>query len=76
MEAEELYPLLERLDDNVDDLEEAIKPLQEHPLSYTANKLPVLDKAKLHVLTTYTLESLLFCTIIFAAFSRFGGSIC
>ncbi|EAW21918.1 putative exosome-associated protein [Aspergillus fischeri NRRL 181] len=60
MEAADLLPLLEQLDDNVDDLEEALKPILESPVSETSNKLPVLDKAKFHVLVTYALESLIF----------------
>lgn len=65
MDAEDLFPLIERLDDNVDDLEEIFKPFLDLPLTATASKLPVLDKAKLHVLTTYALESLIFCKRIF-----------
>lgn len=64
MEAADLLPLLEQLDDNVDDLEEALKPILESPVSETSNKLPVLDKAKFHVLVTYALESLIFCTAL------------
>ncbi|RHZ70516.1 hypothetical protein CDV55_103525 [Aspergillus turcosus] len=60
MEAADLLPLLEQLDDNVDDLEEALKPILESPVSETSNKLPLLDKAKFHVLVTYALESLIF----------------
>ncbi|KAF4220724.1 hypothetical protein CNMCM8980_007152 [Aspergillus fumigatiaffinis] len=60
MEAADLLPLLEQLDDNVDDLEEALRPILESPVSETSNKLPVLDKAKFHVLVTYALESLIF----------------
>jgi exosome complex protein LRP1 len=64
MEAADLLPLLEQLDDNVDDLEEALRPILESPVSETSNKLPVLDKAKFHVLVTYALESLIFCTAL------------
>jgi exosome complex protein LRP1 len=64
MEAADLLPLLEQLDDNVDDLEEALRPVLESPVSETSNKLPVLDKAKFHVLVTYALESLIFCTAL------------
>ncbi|GFF27137.1 nuclear nucleic acid-binding protein C1D [Aspergillus udagawae] len=60
MEAADLLPLLEQLDDNVDDLEEVLKPILESPVSETSKKLPVLDKAKFHVLVTYALESLIF----------------
>lgn len=59
----DLMPLLGQLDDNVDDLEEALEPLLTAVLSTTMSKLPVLDKAKLYVLLTYTIESLLFCNL-------------
>jgi hypothetical protein len=61
MEVDNLIPLLEQLDDNIDDLEEVLQPLLLHSLSNSSKKLPLLEKAKLHVLVTYTLESLLFC---------------
>lgn len=62
MEATDLVPLIELLDDNVDDLEEALAPLLKSALSETAGKLPLLDKAQLYVLVTYAIESILFCT--------------
>lgn len=61
METLDLSPLLEQLDDNIDDLEEALSPLLQGPLSHTAGKLPLLDKAQLYVLVTYAIESTLFC---------------
>ncbi|OJJ43426.1 hypothetical protein ASPZODRAFT_136285 [Penicilliopsis zonata CBS 506.65] len=60
MDIADLTPLLEQLEDNVEDLEELIQPLFGRVLSETSKKLPVLDKAKLQVLITYTLESLIF----------------
>ncbi|OGE54235.1 hypothetical protein PENARI_c006G05686 [Penicillium arizonense] len=60
MDPTNLLPLLEQLDDNVDDLEEVLQPLLATSLAKSSNKLPVMDKAKLHVLITYTLESLIF----------------
>lgn len=57
----ELKELVEELEDNIEDLQEAIGPLVSTPLSESAIKLPVVDKAKLYVLTTYAIESLLFC---------------
>jgi exosome complex protein LRP1 len=63
MEAGDLIPLFEQLEDNVDDLEEVLLPLLQGSLSISdmSKKLPLLDRAKLHVLITYTLESLIFC---------------
>ncbi|CAP86089.1 hypothetical protein E8E15_008880 [Penicillium rubens] len=60
MDPTDLLPLLEQLDDNVDDLEAVLEPLLTSTLVKSSNKLPVMDKAKLHVLITYTLESLIF----------------
>ena len=58
----DLKPLAELLDDRLDDLTEAIDPLLSSPLSESTSRLPIVDKAKLHVLHVYALESLLFCT--------------
>ena len=61
MDAVDLTPLSEQLDDNIDDLEEAVNPLITNALIETASRLPLLDKAKLYVLVTYAIESVLFC---------------
>ena len=68
MENVDLVPLIEQLDDNIDDLEEALDPLLQKALSDTAGKLPLLDKAHLYVLVTYAIGSILFCTYIAIAF--------
>ncbi|KAL5358203.1 Sas10/Utp3/C1D family-domain-containing protein [Aspergillus floccosus] len=60
MDVPDLTPLLEQLDDNVDDVEELLGPILKSSLTETSKKLPVLDKAKFHVLVTYALESLIF----------------
>lgn len=60
-EASDLTPLLEQLEDSIDDIEEVLEPLLERGLTTTAQKLPLLDKAKLHVLLSYSIESLIFC---------------
>ncbi|OAL74881.1 hypothetical protein A7D00_0478 [Trichophyton violaceum] len=59
-EASDLTPLLEQLEDSIDDIEEVLEPLLERGLTTTAQKLPLLDKAKLHVLLSYSIESLIF----------------
>ena len=61
MDTSDLVPLIELLDDNIDDLEESVSPLLMSALSDTAGKLPLLDKAQLYVLVTYAIESILFC---------------
>lgn len=61
MDSVDLVPLIEQLDDNIDDLEEALSTVIRDPLSDIAGKLPLLDKAQLYVLITYAIESLLFC---------------
>jgi exosome complex protein LRP1 len=61
MEVADLIPLIELLDDNIDDLEEALAPLLKGALSDAAGKLPLLDKAQLYVLVTYAIESIIFC---------------
>lgn len=61
MDPSNLLSQIDQLDDDIDDLEEAVEPLIQEALAVTSSKLPVLDKAKLYVLTTYAIESLLFC---------------
>jgi exosome complex protein LRP1 len=56
-----LSPLIETLDDNIDDLEEVFAPLLKTALGDTVQKLPLLDKAQFYVLITYSIESALFC---------------
>ena len=63
MDTANLLPLLEQLDDQMDDLEEDLEPFIGQSLTKVSKNLPVMDKAKLHVLITYTLESLLFCML-------------
>lgn len=63
MDTANLLPLLEQLDDRMDDLEEDLEPFIGQSLTKVSKNLPVMDKAKLHVLITYTLESLLFCML-------------
>jgi len=60
MDVKDLTPDLRKLEVQLDKLDEAMKPLLGD-ISEMANQLPLLDRAKLYVLTTYALESLLFC---------------
>ncbi|GAP82361.2 putative exosome-associated family protein [Rosellinia necatrix] len=62
MDPVNVLPSLERLDDAVDDLEEALQPLIDN-MTDVASKLPLLDKAKLYVLMTYSIESMLFSAL-------------
>lgn len=65
MDTADLLPLLEQLEENVDDLEEVLEPIMGRSLATISKKLPVMDKAKILVLITYTLESLIFCMVYF-----------
>lgn len=69
MEIPDIVPLIEQLDDNIEDLEEALGPLLEGALSDTAGKLPLLDKAHLYILVTYAIESILFCVFIIVLYA-------
>ncbi|KIN07649.1 hypothetical protein OIDMADRAFT_81861, partial [Oidiodendron maius Zn] len=60
MDTSKVLSLLEQLDGEIDDLEESLAPLVTTTLSATASKLPLLDKAKLYMLVTYAIESILF----------------
>ncbi|OTA98436.1 hypothetical protein M426DRAFT_325974 [Hypoxylon sp. CI-4A] len=62
MDPPNILPQLERLDDEIDDLEEALQPILGN-ISEVASKLPLLDKAKLYVLATYSIESMLFSAL-------------
>ena len=62
MDTSDLVPLIELLDDNIDDLEQSLGSLLKSALTDTVGKLPLLDKAQLYVLVTYAIESILFCT--------------
>ncbi|KAF7189101.1 Nuclear nucleic acid-binding protein C1D [Pseudocercospora fuligena] len=57
---ESILPQIEDLTGDVDDLETALQPILQSALSASTSKLPLLDKAKLYVLATYAIESILF----------------
>ncbi|MCJ1314600.1 hypothetical protein MMC25_008282 [Agyrium rufum] len=62
MEAETLSSLIEDLEDSLDDLEEKLD-LLGGSTGEKAAKLPLLDRAKVFVLATYAIESLIFSFI-------------
>ncbi|KAF1992328.1 hypothetical protein K402DRAFT_387990 [Aulographum hederae CBS 113979] len=55
--------LIDELCDQITDLESNLSPLLNQPLSTTASKLPLLDSAKLHVLLSYTINSLVYSSL-------------
>lgn len=59
-DVKDITPELDRLDNQLDDLEEKLQPLLGN-LEGMASQLPLLDKAKLFSLTAYAIESLMFC---------------
>jgi exosome complex protein LRP1 len=65
----DITPDLDRLDGQLDDLEEKLQPLIGN-LEGMASELPLLDKAKLFSLTAYAIESLLFCEYMRPAISK------
>ncbi|KAG5970707.1 hypothetical protein E4U55_001506, partial [Claviceps digitariae] len=58
-DVKDITPDLDRLDIQLDKLEDALSPLL-NDLNERASQLPLLDKAKLFSLTAYSIESLLF----------------
>jgi len=68
MDSTSILSLLERLESEIDGLEDSLVPLLETDLSNITSKLPLLDKAKLYVLMTYAVESILF------SYLRLNGS--
>ncbi|POR37595.1 Exosome complex protein [Tolypocladium paradoxum] len=61
-DVKDITPDLDRLDSQLDDLEDALEPLLGG-LEMQASQLPLLDKAKLFSLTAYAIESLLFTSL-------------
>ena len=64
MDSEHFLSLLQDLDGTLDSLESALSPILNAPdLNSVTSKLPLLDKAKFHVLLSYAINSLLFSTL-------------
>ncbi|KAK3336206.1 Sas10/Utp3/C1D family-domain-containing protein [Cercophora scortea] len=62
MDVTDITPELEQLDVDLDQLQEALKPLLGDVGDVSA-RLPLLDRAKLYVLVSYAIESLLFSSL-------------
>lgn len=58
-DVKDITPDLDRLDSQLDDLEDALEPILGN-LEGISSQLPLLDKAKLFSLTAYAIETLLF----------------
>lgn len=58
----DITPHLDRLDGDLDKLEDSLRPILNN-LGEVASKLPLLDKAKLYVLATYSIETALFSAL-------------
>ncbi|ROW10369.1 hypothetical protein VMCG_02125 [Cytospora schulzeri] len=58
----DITPHLDALDGDLDRLEDSLKPLMAD-MAEVASKLPLLDKAKLYVLATYSIETALFSAL-------------
>ncbi|KAJ2902762.1 hypothetical protein MKZ38_000116 [Zalerion maritima] len=62
MDVKDITPLIANLDDDLDNLEDALAPLMDD-LSGTANKLPLFDKARLYIWATYAIENIMFSSL-------------
>jgi exosome complex protein LRP1 len=60
MDVTDVTPQLDRLEEGLNKAQETLQPLLGD-IGDISSKLPLLDKAKLYVLLSYTIESLLFC---------------
>ena len=60
MDVSDITPQLEQLEEELNKAQETFGPLLGD-IGDISSKLPLLDKAKLYVLVSYTIESLLFC---------------
>lgn len=60
MDVSDITPQVEELDEALGQVQDALEPLLGD-IGDVSSKLPLLDKAKLYVLVSYAVESLLFC---------------
>jgi exosome complex protein LRP1 len=64
MDVSDVTPQLDRLEEELNKAHETLAPLLGD-IGEISSKLPLLDKAKLYVLVSYTIESLLFCEFFY-----------
>ncbi|KAK5654367.1 hypothetical protein OQA88_7276 [Cercophora sp. LCS_1] len=62
MDVSDITPQVDDLNETLDKLEEVLKPLLGD-VGNLSSKLPLLNKAKLYVLASYAIESLLFSSL-------------
>ncbi|KAK4174044.1 Sas10/Utp3/C1D family-domain-containing protein [Triangularia setosa] len=62
MDVSDVSPQLEKLDLDLDTLQEVLQPLLSD-VGDVSSKMPLLDKAKLYVLVCYAIESLIFSSL-------------
>ena len=60
MDVSDITPQLDQLEKELSKAQETLGPLVGD-IGDISSKLPLLDKAKLYVLVSYTIEALLFC---------------
>lgn len=60
MDSSEVLEMVEDLSGNIDDLETSLEPFLTSRLNVSTSRIPLLDKAKLHVLAAYAIESIIF----------------
>jgi exosome complex protein LRP1 len=60
MDVSDVTPQLDQLEEELNKAQQSLEPLMGD-IGDISSKLPLLDKAKLYVLVSYTIESLLFC---------------
>lgn len=63
LDRQEALELLDDLSDEIDELNEVAGPILKSSITEAASKLSVIDKTKFYVMISYTLESIIFCTL-------------
>lgn len=63
LDRQEALELLDDLSDEIDELSEVAGPILKSSITEAASKLSVIDKTKFYIMISYTLESIIFCTL-------------